>query len=404
MKILFFSQFYLPESIAPAFRASENAQIWAKNGNDVTVFTGYPNYPVGKIFDGYSPKLLFKEDVKKVHLIRNKLVAKTSKTIISRLENALSYYFYGRVNFLFNKRKIGKDYDVVLGTSGLVFNAMLARTYARKIKKPFIVEFRDLTYKQMIATGKRENSFPVKVMRRLELGLCKKSDKIVTVTKGFKQILIDEGIPEEKIDVITNGVDSKIREARKDDDVLRIGYFGTLGISQNLSDTFKYAEAIESAYGKMEYLIIGEGAQKQNLIEISKEKKYLRLLDGMPQTKLEPYYSEIDLAVITLRKSDSFRYTIPSKVFQCMGRGVPVLFIGPEGEAAEIIRNSNAGIILSGSEDEDYTVLFDFFKGDVKAKLSVMGKNGYECVKNEYSRSELAQNYLDIMTNTIANC
>ena len=85
MKILYFSQFYTPESIAPSFRATENSKLWKKMGYDDTVFTGYPNYPTGKIFDGYTPKLLTEEYIDEVRVLRNKLVAKPNTNMIKRL-------------------------------------------------------------------------------------------------------------------------------------------------------------------------------------------------------------------------------------------------------------------------------------------------------------------------------
>ena len=45
LRILYFSQFYPPESIAGAFRAAEHAEAWVERGAEVTVFTGWPNYP-----------------------------------------------------------------------------------------------------------------------------------------------------------------------------------------------------------------------------------------------------------------------------------------------------------------------------------------------------------------------
>ena len=345
MRILFFSQFYTPESIAPSFRATENSKLWKEMGHDVTVFTGYPNYPTGKIFYGYDPKLLTEETIDGVRVLRSKLVAKPNTSIVKRLENALSYFFFGWINTHFQKKRIGKNYDVVLGTSGIIFNALLAQIYAAKIKKPFIFEIRDITYVQMQATGKRKDSATVKGMKRLELRLCKKAAKVVVVTNGFKKTLIDDGIPAEKIEVITNGVDvEKSEGAYAEGKKFTLSYFGTLGISQNIMDTFSYAAEINSVSSDFEYLIIGDGAQRAEIEEAAKGKGYIRMLPGMSAAELEPYYNDTQLSVISLRKSDNFRFTIPSKLFQIMGRGIAVLFIGPDGETAQIIRKYNAGI------------------------------------------------------------
>ena len=405
MKILFFSQFYTPESIAPSFRATENSKLWKEMGYDVTVFTGYPNYPTGKIFAGYDPKLLTEETIDGVRVLRCKLVAVPNTSMIKRLENALSYYFYGRVNEIFHSKKIGKKYDVVLGTSGVIFNALLAQKYASRYKIPFVFEIRDITYVQMQATGKSPDSKSVKGMKWLELRLCKKASKVVVVTNGFKNTLVKDGVPAEKIEVITNGVDVERSQGVYDDGKkFTLSYFGTLGISQNIMDTFDYARVISEIIPDSEYFIIGDGAQRAEIEDAAKEVSFARMLPGMPASELEPYYNDTQLSLITLRKSENFKYTIPSKLFQVMGRGIAILFIGPNGESAEIIRKYNAGITLTGSKEEDLKQLKEFFsKEDWRERLKMMGENGRQAIEEHYSRSKLAKDYASLLKDTIKN-
>lgn len=398
MKILYFSQFYAPESMAASFRATENSKLWQEMGHDVTVFTGYPNYPTGKIFDGYNPKLFSEERIDGVRVIRSKLVAVPNTSIIRRLENALSYYFFGRINEIFHSKRIGKKFDVVLGTSGIIFNALLAQKYASCHKIPFIFEIRDITYVQMQATGKSSASISVKMMKWLELQLCKKASKIVVVTNGFKQTLVEDGIPIDKIEVITNGVDvAKVQGVYDEGKKITLSYYGTLGLSQNIKETFLYAKMINNFVTDFEYLIIGDGAQKEEIMEASKDFSFVRMMPRMPASQLEPYYCNTQLSVITLKKTDSFKYTIPSKLFQIMGRGIAVLFIGPDGESAEIIRKYNTGIVLTGNVEEDLYTLKDFFKKqDWHEQLKQMGRNGRRAVEDHYSRTKLASDYIRI--------
>lgn len=399
MKILYFSQFYKPESIAASFRATDNAENWVKDGNSVTVFTAFPNYPTGRVFYGYRVRLLAKQTIEGVKVLRSKLIIKPNTSMFNRLENALSFFLFGLYNICFNCKKIGKEYDVVLGSSGTIFAALLGWAYSAIYSKPFVFEIRDITYKQMIATGKKESNITVIGMKFLELFLAKRAKKVVVVTNGFKNILINDGIKADKIHVITNGVDVNIAK-QKNEPKLVLSYYGTLGISQNIVDTFAYSDVIKSKIINFEYLIIGEGAQKSLIrAEIqNNQENYINLMDGMSSDELEQYYCLTKLSVVTIKKSDSFKDTIPSKIFQIMGRGIAVLFIGPEGEAAEIIRKYNAGIVLTGTVKSDLAVLEEFFsKGDWKAVLEQMGKNGAEAVAKYYSRKTLAYEYLDIL-------
>ena len=386
--------------MAAAFRATDQARIWEKAGHEVTVFTVFPNYPIGRIYDGYKARLLSEEIIDGIRVLRSKIFAVPNKNLISRLKNVLSGFFFGVINLLINNAKIGNQYDVVLGTSGDIFTGLLAWIYAFFHKKPLVFEIRDITYRQMQATGKGEKSLGVLAMRWLELFLCKRAQKVVVVTDGFKRILEEDGIPGEKISVITNGVDIEgAGTVARNQNHLVLSYFGTLGISQNIGETFPYANAIRTVCEKFTYLIIGEGAQRTQIEDAVNSGKYpyVELMHGMPMKDLEAYYSKTALSVITLRKSDNFRYTLPSKLFQVMGRGIAVLFIGPDGEAAEIVRKYHAGLALTGTQEEDISELRRFFeRADWQAQLTQMGKNGAAAVKDHYSRKTLAENYIKL--------
>lgn len=401
MKILYVTQFFYPESIAASFRAYDNARFWQETGESVTVFTAYPNYPTGKIFDGYKARLCQEELISGVKVVRSKIIVSQNKSFFSRIMNMSSFLFFGLVNFIFNGKKIGKAFDVVLGTSGTIFAALLAWIYAAFHRLPYVFEIRDITYRQLIATGKSSTSLSVKLMKNLELYLCRRARRVVVVTDGFKEVLTSDGIDENKISVITNGVEISPRaEKRAADDGVKLSYFGTIGISQKVEETFPYAAEIAGLQDDFTYQIIGEGAQRGAVEAILAEGNYpyIKLLHGMTLKELEPYYERTNLSVVTLVKSEDFKYTLPSKLFQVMGRGIAVLFIGPDGEAADIVRKYHAGIVLCGTLQEDIQVLREFFaRPDHQEQLRRMGHNGYEAVRSHYDRKALAADYLNLL-------
>ena len=406
MKIIFFSSFYKPEFMAAAFRASENASIWKSLGQDVTVFTGYPNYPLGKIFDNYDPKLLSKEYIEGIRVFRSKIIARPNTSIVKRLENALSYFFFGMVNICSHRKEIGRDYDVVLGSSGVVFNALLAQIYAAMNRIPFVLEFRDITFMQMQATGRSADQLSVRMMKNLELWLSRKAVKVVLLSPRDREVFVGNGIPSEKIAVITNGVDAEKAEgAYEKGKRFTLSYFGTLGLSQSIQNSFPYAQYMSSVIDDFEYLIIGNGARAEEVKEIAKKYPFIRILPGMSATELELYYRQTQLSVICLRNSDKFKSAIPSKLFQIMGRGIAVLFIGPDGECADMIRKHQAGIALCGDEEENIRTLTTFFsQGDYHDKLRQMGDNGRKAVEENYSRTKLAKDYLEILKAASMQC
>lgn len=370
----------------------------------MTVFTGWPNYPTGRIFEGYDPGLLCEFDDDGVKVFRSMVKATPNRSIIGRIANGLSYLFYGSFNLLFNKRKLDKGYDVVLATSGTVFAGCLGVIYSKTHKIPFVIEFRDITFEQMVATGTPRDSWKVKLMRFLELHLARKADRVVVLTNGFKKKLCENGIPESKIDVVPNGADIVETQHVSMGPELYLGYFGTMGISQDVPRTLDVASDIEKAAGcPFEYILIGEGATRQEVEDAIRSGMYpfAHLLHGMPQSELEPYYEKCDFTFVSLQNSTEFDATIPSKMFQSFARGVPVIFLGPDGEAAEIICESGAGLVLSGTDEDNKEKIREFFgKEDLKSRIGEMRNAACALIEEGYSRETLAKRMLDILTET----
>lgn len=402
MKVIYFTQFYPPESIAAAFRAHEHARYWNKGNNAVTVFTGYPNYPTGKVFDGYQISSLEQTEDEGISLLRSRIIAMSNRSFLGRIVNGLSFSFFGMVNFLLHKGAIGTDYDVVFASSGPIFTVLLGSRFAKRNKLPLVVEFRDLSYAQLVATGASEDSFKVRMMKKLEVDAAKKADCVIALTHGFKSLLEKAGVSGDKIYVVPNGADPHpVTRSESHDNNVRFGYFGTMGLSQDVHGTLDLISSLaELPEIKVTYTLIGEGAERETIERALADGKYCfaNLLHGLPQDELEKYYGECDFTIVSLRNSDSFAATIPSKIFQSFARGVPVVFIGPEGEAASLIREADAGIVLCGSSEEIEAKLREFFLDEnYDDKLRVMGNNAIKLIEESYSREKLADQVLHVL-------
>lgn len=402
MKILYFTQFYSPENIAAAFRAKEHSAVWVDEGHEVTIFTGWPNYPVGKLFSGYVMEKLGEEVIDGVRVFRSQLKIQPNTSFAKRIESGVSFI----VNGLRNTRRdspVGEDYDVVLVTSGTVFAAWLGVHFAKKKGLPLVVEFRDLTYRQMIATGSSESSLKVRAMKALELSFCKAADCIVVLTDGFKKDLEAAGISGDNIAVVPNGADVvACRHAW--DGPLRLGYFGTMGLSQDVPATVEYVKRIVILGLASSYELIGEGAARDELEQLVATGDYgfLKLEHGVPMAELEPRYAGVHMTVVSLQKNAEFSGTIPSKIFQSFARGVPVLFIGPEGDASELVRRSGAGIALCGSEEEDISELEAFAsRADLAGNLARMSDAAVVFADREYSRRLMADKMIAVLSDAV---
>lgn len=399
MRILYFSQFYPPESIAPAFRAAEHAKAWSETGHDVTVFTSWPNYPTGRLFDGFEMIRLGEEFVDGVRVLRSASAILPNTSFANRIKSGVSFIVNGWRNCMPKGSPVGSDYDVVLASSGTVFAAWLGARYARHKGIPLVMEFRDLTWRQMVATGGSENDPKVRVMRALELGLCSKAARVVALTEGFRKELASQGVPESKLLVVPNGADLVPCEHDWDGS-LRLGYFGTMGISQDVPRTLDLAAGLYREGLLESYTLIGEGAGRASVESVlaSGTYQFAKLEHGMPKDALEPRYGQVHMTVVSLQRNSSFSETIPSKIFQSLARGTPVLFVGPEGEAASLVRESGGGLALCGDDVTNANELRAFAASEgLAGRLAEMGAHATAFMERNFTRKILAERMLNVL-------
>lgn len=404
MKVLYVSQFFKPERVAAAFRAYENAKAWTEKGEEITILTGYPNFPTGKLFDGYKIKLLDEEYVDGIRVLRSKVIIKENTSKIKRIINALSFLFFGAYNVVFNNEMIGKDFDVVLATSGTILAPLVGYIYSIKNKVPFILEIRDITYVQMLAVYGGKKNIIYNIVKKIELFLCQKASKVIVVTNGFKCKLVKDGINEKKIEVIHNGVDTNeinVSSVNHEDEIV-FSYMGNIGASQGIENIIKIFDSLSLGEVKKKLIIIGDGAKKENIKQYIKESKLKNIVvkDGMNQSELEKYYDTSDLCIVSLNNTEFFKNTVPSKIFQIMGRGKCIAFFGPCGEASNIISTVDDTFIFTNNNVEKTVSRLEKIiinSENLKSYLEEKGKEFRILTEKKYDRRLLAEKYINIL-------
>ena len=186
---------------------------------------------------------------------------------------------------------------------------------------------------------------------------------------------------------------------------LRLGYFGTMGISQDVVRTLDLAAGLAREGLLGSYDLVGEGASRGVVEEgiASGAYPFASLSRGVPMDELEPRYASAHMTVASLRRNASFAGTVPSKIFQSFARGTPVLFVGPEGEAARLVRESGGGIALCGGDAECAEALREFAGGpDLPGRLAAMGASARSFMERNYTRSQMAERMLGILEDAAA--
>src|SRR6266700_890569 len=244
LKILYISQYFPPEMGAPAARVSELSQHWAKAGHDVTVLTGFPNHPDGvlrKEYRKYFRRLVFREKLDGVSIVRTWLLPFPNRKAHERMLNYVSFCLSAGISGSFLERP-----DVVIATSPQLLVGLSGWWIAKLKRVPFVLEVRDLWPESLAAVGVgNSNSLLHRVLGKIAGLLYRKANQIVVVTPAFCEHLIREWlVPPQKISIVENGVETKLFSPRNSDPSLRkslnaegkfvVSYIGTLGLAHGL--------------------------------------------------------------------------------------------------------------------------------------------------------------------------
>lgn len=396
MHILFLTDNFPPEVNAPASRTFEHCREWVRAGHRVTVITCAPNFPKGKVFDGYRNRLWQTEEMEGIRVIRVWSYITANEGFVKRILDYQSFMAMAILASLF-VRKV----DVVVGTSPQLFTVCAAYVVSRLKWIPYVFELRDLWPESIRAVGAIGNSRLLDALERLELFLYRKAARIISVTHSFKRNLISRGVDANKIAVVTNGVDVSRFRPQPRDEVLAAqlglqgkfiaGYIGTHGLAHGLETLLEAARRLQAnpMGGDVRFLMLGDGANKAKLVEKARAMGLdnVVFIDSVPKEQVVRYWSLLDVSLIHLKKTDLFTTVIPSKLFECMGMGIPVLH-GVVGESAEIIEKEECGQVFEPENVDELCAGILILKQQ-PALREKFRSNGLAAA-GRYDRSELA--------------
>ena len=358
MRILFLSDNFPPESNAPATRLYEHAVHWVRAGHHVTVLTCAPNFPEGKVFPEYRNRWYFVEEMDGIRVVRVKTYITANEGFLKRTLDYMSFMVAAFIVGLFQKRP-----DVIVATSPQLFAALGAWMLAAVRRRPFIFELRDLWPASIVAVGALQNIRIVFWLEKLELFLYRQATSVVSVTNAFKADLTERGISEGKIAVVINSADLDRYAPRPRDQDLAleyelhqkfvVGYIGTHGMAHALHRVLEAAELLRD-WEDIVFLFVGGGATRDELLVQTTRMglKNVRLIPRQPKELMPRVWSVCDVALIHLKNDSLFKAVLPSKIFEAMAMGLPILLVLPDGEAAAMIRETGAGIIVPPGKPE----------------------------------------------------
>jgi glycosyltransferase involved in cell wall biosynthesis len=404
LKILFYSHFFKPETGAASVRADYFVKVLRSAGHEVLVVAPKPNYPIGKIFDGFNKKLIVKN--KKENIIYIPILFVSSNSAVGRLFSYLSYFKFSLIYLLFKNYKP----DVVISSSPPIFTSLAALLYAKIKRARFIFDIRDVWPDIGVELGILTNKYFINGLSKIESYLLKNADKIIVTAKGDKKNILNKIVDAEKCEIIYNGADTEIFRPISDDKKNRIRktynipnnkkvlvYFGSYNNGMNdiemLGDFLSNQKFINS---NIHFLSIGSGDNLENLLFKIDDKISFTSIKSLPMEEVAELVAASDISIIPRKgiKNDTGG-NIPVKCFESWASGIPVLLSNIEdAEVSEIFKECDSGALVDADSVE---TLISGLNNLLKQNLIELGIKGRNFVVENFDRRKQSKNILDVI-------
>lgn len=407
MRIIFFTDHFFPEISAPASHIFDRCKIWVKKGHNVTVVTNIPNYPFGKSYEGYKNVFRSTEIIEGIKVLRVGTYMTENRGAIKRSLDYLSYCLSSFINSLTLQKP-----DIVISTTPHIFIPLAGIAFSKIKGVPHVLEVRDLWPESIVAnTSMSRESFGYKVLERLEKLLYKQSENIIVFTQSFKENIQSRGIDNQKLHVVINGANLELFSDIKSEPTFArsnnlenkfvVSYMGTFGLSHNLSNAIEAAGIVKS--DDIHFLFLGDGAEKKKIKDLATKigADNVHFFDPVQRKELPKYWAMTDVGLVHLKNDPTFSSVIPSKIFETMAVGVPIVYSGPISEGSKLIEEHKSGLIAKPDSPKDLARKIIYLKNNVDEYLE-LANNGKHASK-KYSRDIQAESAIKVLERTMKN-
>jgi colanic acid biosynthesis glycosyl transferase WcaI len=392
MRILILTQWYPPE---PALLMQEMAQTLIKRGHQVTVMTGFPNYPSGKVYPGYRLRLRQRETISGVPVVRIPLCPDHSR---SGLRRAINYISFAMATSLLGPLLADRP-DVLFVYHPPLTVGLPAYVLSRLWRVPFVYQIQDMWPETLRATGMLNNKYSLKWVGDFAKWVYARAQEICVISPGFQANLIQKGVPAEKIHVISNWVDTTTHYPEKHNMALakklglagrfNIMFAGNMGEAQGLETVLNAAELLRDL-NEVQFVFVGDGVALPHLRQVAESQHLINVifLGRYPGHMMPSLYALADVLLVHLKDDPLFRITIPHKIFTYMASGKPIL-AAIHGDAVDVVTQMDAGIPCAPQNPQAIAAVVRQFFEMTDVQREDMGARGLVAVQTKYSREAL---------------
>ncbi len=391
MKILLLQEWFDPE---PMLKGLSFAKGLKALGHEVQVLTAFPNFPGGKVYEGYNIKFFQKEILDGIPIIRVPLYPSHDRSGLKRFFTYASFAFSASTIGLALLKPVHLIYVVHAPPSAIL--AALAHKLFSSV--PFIYDIQDLWPDSLPATGMLQRAWILKLVNVWCNFIYKAARHLIVQSHGMKERLIKRGVPSDKITVVHNWADeaSDSSFSEKDNLAQKLGFInkfnvvfaGTLGKAQGLEAVLQAAKILQIHSPQIQFVFVGNGIEEENLKTYANvcNLKNVKFLPRVPFSEIGKILNLADVLLVHLKNDPLFEITIPSKTQAYLSVGRPILMAVP-GESADLIKRAGAGFVCKSEDAEAIAKSVETMSKMSTQDLKQMGENGKKFYRNQLSQS-----------------
>lgn len=371
-------------------------------GFDVEVVTGFPNYPGGKIYDGYRIRPIERSTMQGVAVTRLALYPSHDKSRIGRVLNYVSFFLSAALYLIFFARRA----DVIYAYHPPLTVAMAAHVAGFIRRMPVVLDVQDMWPDTLRATGMIGNDRLLKAIGHVCRWTWRRAAHIVVLSPGFRRLLVERGVPGEKITIIPNWADEQSVVATERPDAMadkgrfRVLFAGNMGPAQALDSVLDAAALLAAKRPDIEFCFLGSGLDTDRL-KTRVETEGLANVRFLPRVSIGEvgaYLAAADCLLVHLKADPLFAITIPSKTQAYMAAGKPVI-MAVEGDAADMVRQSRGGIVVPPEDAPSLAAAVERLAETSPSGLAEFGDNARRFYYDHLSFEQGVRNLAGVLGN-----
>ncbi|HSP16218.1 MAG TPA: glycosyltransferase family 4 protein [Thermoanaerobaculia bacterium] len=403
MRVTILSQYFDPEPIP---KAGDIARALRDHGHEVTVITGFPNYPSGRLYDSFKLRLLQRYEQDGIPIIRTFELPYHGKSVIGRIVNYCSFALSAPLGAL-----IGARSDVMYVWHPPLTVGLAAWLISVIRGMPFVYDVQDVWPESAVLSGLMKEGFLVRGMSMIERFVYRRAAHILVVTEGARQNLMAKGVPADKVTVMPNWVDESLfdtsAEERREAVRSRLGwqgrfvvlFAGNLGLVQGLDSVVLAATHLPSS-SKVLIALVGDGSDRERLVGLAREQHVedrVQFVDRQPMSRMPEFMAASDALLVHLRRSELSRFIIPSKTLAYLAAGRPII-MAMEGAAADLVSEAGAGIVIPPDDPVHLARTIESLAAMRQNAVEQFGKNGRSYLQANLAKERVIARYEELLS------